>query len=328
MSRDSLSNEELYKLCKSMRLTPLAEKFIEITSGDDYLKGRVSGRELVTSLLYALKDSRDGNYVRRELARLNLQSGEYTLENMNFKDRKGLSMPQMKELLTCEFIKNRRPLVFTGPTGVGKRWITRHLMVAAVLNHYKCYAAPLFDILADLIGLGEQTVREELNRIASHDLIVINKFGDTELSDEQICLTTRLIESFHGRKSFVLSCQTDLDDWSEVCFKGRREVATIVDYIRSTALIFRLKGDSLRPLYAPMGTAAETENSGSGGMKVMKANGGSMKAVLPFSKAHGKANEGPHESNESKQANESNESSELLSSQSYATSQNEGVGHD
>lgn len=251
MSTTVMTNEEILTITRKMRIAAVGERFVEISQTPEFMNDAIGGRELVSTLLTALRDSRDSSRIARDLRKLGLDGQRLTIQDMNFNDRKGISRSQVQELLCCEYVRVLRPVVITGATGLGKQWICRLLCTSAVLQGIKCYMAPLSDILADLEELSASGVRSVISGIASHDLVVITKFGDAALDQEKVSQTAQLLGALQGNTSFILAGQTDMDDWSKVCFGGNREMNSALDYIASNALVFRLTGKSLRPLYAP-----------------------------------------------------------------------------
>ena len=251
MSLLSMSDADLLNLCRAMRITPLAERFIELASTSEFMADQISGRELVSELVCALRDSRESHRIQEALKELGLPGGRLSIEDMNLRDRKGLSRPQMMELLSCNYIRARCPLILTGGTGIGKRWISSLLCTAAVMERFRCRFKRVSEILAEFEGLDGLALREECRRYGACDLVVLLKLGEPGLDAAQARMMAELFNEILGKCAVIIASQIDPDDWAERCFGNRIEMHSALDYLHAHAQVFHLTGGSLRPLYAP-----------------------------------------------------------------------------
>jgi len=143
----------------------------------------------------------------------------------------------------------RRPIgsfIFLGPTGVGKSYLACALAHRACREGYSALywrAALLFEELSTAKGDGRY--RKLMARYARVDLLVLDDWGLSPLTDEQRHDMLELLEDRHESRSTLVTSQFPVEKWHPII--GNPSLAdAILDRLVHNAYRLTLKGDSLR----------------------------------------------------------------------------------
>jgi DNA replication protein DnaC len=169
-----------------------------------------------------------------------------TLEDLDYQHPRGLEKAVMLTLASCQWIKDRRNVLITGPTGVGKTW------VACAFGHQACregYTAlylrlpRLFQELS--IAKGDGRYPKLLASLAKTDLLLLDDWGLAVPSEENRHDLLELLEERHERRATLVTSQLPGEHWHEAL--GNPTLAdAILDRLVHNAYKINLQGESMR----------------------------------------------------------------------------------
>jgi DNA replication protein DnaC len=202
--------------------------------------------ELVSMLIQAEWEDREARKIRRHLkaARFRYHAAveEITYDHP---DRK-LDKTIMTRLTDCSFIKRHENILITGPTGIGKSFISSALGNQACHLGYKVLyfnTQKLFTMLK--MSKADGSYIREINRIEKQDLLVLDDFGLQKMDNPTRMAFLEIIEDRHDLKSTIISSQLPVKKWYDVI--GESTIAdAILDRMVNGAHRIDLEGDSLR----------------------------------------------------------------------------------
>jgi DNA replication protein DnaC len=179
-------------------------------------------------------------------------------EDLDYRHPRGLDRALMTRLATCQWLREHRNVLITGPTGVGKTW------VACALGHQACregYTAlylrvpRLFQELP--ITKGDGRYPKLMMTLAKTDLLLLDDWGLAALSEENHRDLLELLEDRHERRSTLVTSQVPVDHWHEVI--GNPTLAdAILDRLIHNAYKLSLTGESMRKRRAPLTNEASS----------------------------------------------------------------------
>jgi DNA replication protein DnaC len=144
------------------------------------------------------------------------------------------------------WIDQAQNLIIEGPAGVGKSWL------ACALGHKACrddrsvlyHRVPrLFDVLA--LARGDGRHARLLKSLARVDLLILDDWGLTTLTQEQGRDILEIVEDRHNRGSTILTSQLPVDHWHDAIANPTIADA-ILDRLVHNAHRITLKGESMR----------------------------------------------------------------------------------
>jgi DNA replication protein DnaC len=202
------------------------------------------------ALLIDREFTEQGN--RRLVSRLKMAKlrHEASMEDIDYRQKRGLDKSMMKSLSQCAWIKERLNVLLTGPCGAGKSFIACALGHKACLEGYKVIyyrATRLFESLA--IAKGDGRYPSLMNSIAKTDLLIIDDWGLSVLTNQERTNMLEILEDRHDVRSTIVTSQLPIEHWHETI--GNPTLAdAILDRLIHNAHKIQLKGGSMRKMNA------------------------------------------------------------------------------
>ena len=149
-------------------------------------------------------------------------------------------------MIDLAWIREHLNVLMTGPTGVGKSYLASALAHSACRADFsvRCFRLPR--LIEELARYGAMQRRSALFRqLAKADLLVLDDFGLTPLSDETVRDLLEILDDRYDRRSTLITSQLPVDQWH--AYLGDRTVAdAILDRLVHNSYRLVLKGESMR----------------------------------------------------------------------------------
>lgn len=185
---------------------------------------------------------------KRLKTRLNAAKLRYpaSLEDLDFKQPRGLDRQVVLSLGNCGFVQNRHNLVITGPTGIGKSFLACAFVERACRRGFKAAYVRMPRLLQQLaVGRGDGSYARVLDRLARLDLLAIDDWLLAPLSDSERRDLVEVVEDRSERASTLIASQLGSDEWHASI--GDPNLAdAICDRLLHNAHRIQLKGPTRR----------------------------------------------------------------------------------
>ena len=169
-----------------------------------------------------------------------------SLENVNYKARRGLNRQQVLSLGTCRWIQERQNLILTGPTGIGKSYLACAFVERACRKGFNAYYVRMPKLLYQVaVGRGDGSYVRLLNRLAKLHLLAIDDWLLAPLRDTDRRDLLEVIEDRSENASTLIAGQLPAEDWHSV-IGDPNQADAICDRLLHNAHRIKLKGPSLR----------------------------------------------------------------------------------
>ena len=181
------------------------------------------------------------------------------IEDIDFKQSRGLDKSLILDLAQCQWIKKHLNLLITGPTGVGKTWVACALAQKACREGFTSLYLRLPRLLQELpIAKGDGTYTRLMNRLAKVDVLILDDWGLSKLIAEQRRDLLEILEDRHDTRSTIVTSQLPLDQWHHII--GDPTLAdAILDRLVHNAYKINLKGESMRKRKTNLTAPARSE---------------------------------------------------------------------
>lgn len=168
------------------------------------------------------------------------------LEDIDFRQSRGLDKTLIAKLGDCQWIKNHQNLLITGPTGVGKSYMACAFAQKACREGYSAVYVRIARLFADLgLARGDGRYIKMLSGLAKTDLLILDDYGLAKLSQDQRHDLLEILEDRNGTRSTVVTSQLPVEHWHEQI--GDPTMAdAILDRLVHNAHKIQMKGASMR----------------------------------------------------------------------------------
>ena len=169
-----------------------------------------------------------------------------SVEDIDYRAARGLDRAMFLKLASCDFIRQRRNLLITGPCGVGKSWL------GCALGHKACrddrsvlyHRVPrLFDALA--LARGDGRHARLLKILSRVDLLILDDWGLVPIMLDQARDLLEIVDDRHGRGATIVTTQLPIEHWHEM-IPNPTIADAILDRLVHNAHRLILVGESMR----------------------------------------------------------------------------------
>ena len=185
----------------------------------------------------------------RKLQRL-LKGAKFKLnacmEDIDYQHPRGLDKKLIHALKKGEWLLEHRNVIFTGPTGTGKTFLSCALGNLACRLGFPTRYYKLSALLSDLkISRGDGSYPKFSSKLAKTHLLIIDDFGLERLSPADSKELFEIIDDRVNSASTIIAGQLPLEHWHSVL--GEPTIAdAILDRLVHSSYKFLLKGGSMR----------------------------------------------------------------------------------
>lgn len=168
------------------------------------------------------------------------------LEDLDVKTSRGLDKALILSLAACTWIARSLNVLICGPTGVGKSYLACALAHKACLEGFSTLYLRLPRLFEDLrLAKADGRYGKLMLGYAKTDLLILDDWGLTSMTDPQRRDLLELLEDRYGRRSTIVTSQLPVSAWHEAI--GDPTLAdAILDRLVHNAHKIELKGESMR----------------------------------------------------------------------------------
>jgi DNA replication protein DnaC len=236
-------NHPTMEKLQALKLTGMLQAFREQMTMPEV--GELSFEERLGFMVDREMTERQARRLQTRLRQAKLRLSA-ALEDLDYRHPRGLDKALLLSLTSCQWVKDRRNILITGPTGIGKTWLACALAQKACREGHTALYLRLPRLLQDLpIAKGDGRYGKLMASLARTDVLILDDWGLAPLSDEHRRDILEVLEDRHDRHSTLVTSQFPVDHWHEAI--GNPTLAdAILDRLVHNAYKITLKGESMR----------------------------------------------------------------------------------
>lgn len=169
-----------------------------------------------------------------------------TMEGFDFNAVPNLDIQLIRDMASCEYIKERRNLIFLGRSGAGKTHLATALGIEACKNNYRTRFVSCYALVNELIEAREEKDLQRLiQRYARYELLILDELGYIPFSKEGAALLFQILAQRQEKGSVIITTNLGFADWTQV-FGDPVMTAALLDRLTHRAHIVNCQWDSYR----------------------------------------------------------------------------------
>ncbi len=233
---------------RALKLDGMADAFVELAGQPQ--TADLAHAEWLALLLDRELANRNTKRFQIRLRNAKLRHGQAAVEDVDFRTPRRLDKALFQQLVAGRWIAEHRNLLVTGPTGIGKSWLSCALAQKACRDGYTVFYARVPRLFADLeLAHGDGRFARLFRTLVKADLLILDDWGPDRLSADARRDLMEIIEDRHGRGSVLITSQLPIDKWHDII--GEPTFAdAILDRIVHNSYRLQLDGPSMRKLKA------------------------------------------------------------------------------
>lgn len=206
----------------------------------------VSFEERLGMLVDREMDSRQDRKLRTLLTKARFRYPGASIEDINFRAKRGISKDVILKLSQNGWIKDKRNMIITGSTGVGKTYFACALGNSACRSGISAYYVRLSRLFHELkISRADGSYGKLLQKLSRTNLLIVDDWGLSPLSDTERIDFLEIMEDRYNVRSTIISSQIPVDKWHDLI--GEPTIAdAICDRLIHNAHKIKLMGKSMR----------------------------------------------------------------------------------
>lgn len=243
-----MTREQTFEKLHSLKLHGLSQA-LERQLGEPAM-AELAFEERVAMLVDAQWQWRENRALERRLRQARLKKPA-SLEDVDYRHPRRLERSVMRSLAGCDWVRRRRNIAVTGPSGVGKTYLCCALVEKACREGFTglYFSAPkLFRQLG--AAWADGSFDRLLTRLARTDVLAIDDWGVAPPADQERRHFLEVLDDRSETRSTILTSQFPISSWHDLI--GQPTLAdAIVERILSNCHRIELQGESIRPLGEP-----------------------------------------------------------------------------
>ena len=188
---------------------------------------------------------RDNRRVARRLKEARLGVGA-SLEGVDCDPVRGLDKAVVRQLMTCQWAKQKQNVIITGATGTGKSFLASALAEAACRHGLRALFVRVPRIVEEIaVARVSGAYASTLAKIARIDVVVLDDFLLAPMAEAERRDLLELLEDRYSRASTIITSQMSTKTWHEA-LNDPTIADAICDRVLHNAHLIQLQGPSMR----------------------------------------------------------------------------------
>lgn len=235
--------DSLIPVLKKLKLSGLLHT-LEIRV-NEATEDNLSFIELLLRLLNDEVERRENKMLEQRIQRAHFEHAK-TLEDFDFHFNPELPKAKIVNLFSCNFVGQRRNVILTGKSGLGKSHISQAVGHRACLKGYKVLNIDAQTMLKQLrAARGDGTHERKLLQYIKPDLLIIDDLGLQPLIQNEPIDLYDVIRWRYEKGSIIINSNRALEELPNI-FGDPLLSSAAMDRLLEEAYIIEMEGDSYR----------------------------------------------------------------------------------
>ena len=205
----------------------------------------LSHLELLELLFEDETNNRINNSYKKRYAKAKLPSHK-TLEDFDFSFQPSIDKKLINDCATCNFIKEKKNIVFIGNPGAGKTHLSIAIGIRALMKGSKVYFTSVAEMLQNLnASRADNSYYQKVFFYLAPDLLILDELGFKKLPGYSADDFFEIISKRYEKGSVIITTNKTFDQWGDIVADNVLASA-IIDRIAHHSMVIKIDGPSYR----------------------------------------------------------------------------------
>lgn len=201
--------------------------------------------EFLELLLEDEYNSRQDNSYKRRCSKAKLPAYK-SIEDFDFSFQPSINKKVINDCLTCQFINEKKNIVFIGKPGTGKSHLSIAFGLQALQKGHKVLFSSVSDMLNTLhTSKADNSYYQKINYYLSPDLLILDELGFKKLPEYNVNDFFEIISRRYEQGSLIITTNKEFEQWEEI-FADTVLASAILDRVVHYSTIIKINGPSYR----------------------------------------------------------------------------------
>ncbi|MDI6729719.1 MAG: IS21-like element helper ATPase IstB [Thermodesulfovibrionales bacterium] len=208
----------------------------------------LSYTEFLEMLLEDEANNRRGNSYKKRYSKAKFPYYK-TFEDFDYSFQPSIDKKVINDCATCQFVSDKRNVVFIGNPGTGKTHLSIGIGIKALAKGYKVLFTSVSEMLQSLhFSKADNSFYQKLRYYLSPDLLILDELGFKKLPNYSADDFFEVISKRYENGSVIISSNKSFEQWADI-FSDSILSSAIIDRIAHHCTVIKINGQSFRTKY-------------------------------------------------------------------------------
>jgi len=169
-----------------------------------------------------------------------------TIEDFDFTFQPSIDKRMINDFITCQFVQERRNVVFIGSPGTGKTHLSIAIGIKALMKNYKVHFTSVGEMLHNLnMSKADNSYFQKVEFYLKPELLILDELGFKKLPSYSADDFFEIISKRYEKGSVIITTNKPLESWGEI-FGDTVMASAIMDRIVHHSEVVKITGTSYR----------------------------------------------------------------------------------
>ena len=205
----------------------------------------LSYQEFLELLLEDEENNRRENSYKKRYSRAKLPY-QKRIEDFDFSFQPSIDRRVINDFATCQFIGQKKNIIFLGEPGVGKSHLSVAIAIKALLKGHRVLFTQVSEMLQSLHqSKADNSYYKKLDYYIKPELLVLDELGFKKIPNYSADDFFEVISKRYEKGSVIITTNKSFEEWGDI-FSDNILASAIIDRVVHHSTVIRVNGKSYR----------------------------------------------------------------------------------